>query len=248
MCTLIVATGVWPELPLVVAANRDEALGRASAGFSLHEDRPIPVYAPQDLVSGGTWMGLNAAGLFVGITNRAGTAPDPTRRSRGLVVRDALCHGDARSAATAIATVGAADHNPFHLVMADLESAHLVWVDGDTVRHEELSAGLHVITERSFDAAPTERPAMIRGRLASLEGADYPGTAYWQALLSTRNPDAPFEGVCIVDAGVDYGTRSSTILERGPEHLRLLDHQGPPVNGDWVDLSEQAQALLAAQS
>lgn len=37
MCTILIALGVWPGVPLVVAANRDEALGRPAESPRLRE-------------------------------------------------------------------------------------------------------------------------------------------------------------------------------------------------------------------
>ena len=67
MCTLVVASHVLPDRPLVVVANRDEQLDRASSPpFAWKEG----FFAPRDDVAGGTWLGVNDHGVFVGITNR----------------------------------------------------------------------------------------------------------------------------------------------------------------------------------
>ena len=82
MCTLALAVGVSPSLPLVVAANRDELLARPAVPPFLWPREPgAPrILSPRDEVAGGTWLGLNEHALFVGITNRAGAPPDPARR------------------------------------------------------------------------------------------------------------------------------------------------------------------------
>ncbi|MEE8556561.1 MAG: NRDE family protein, partial [Myxococcota bacterium] len=98
MCTLIVLDRVVPRVPLVVASNRDEYLSRPAAPPALvRAEGPegIPRVAPQDLEAGGTWMGVNARGLFVGLTNRPSTRRDRNRRSRGKLVMDALGYEDA---------------------------------------------------------------------------------------------------------------------------------------------------------
>jgi uncharacterized protein with NRDE domain len=71
------ATRVWPEAPLVVAANRDEALDRPSGPPRRYPLGERSVLAPEDKVGGGTWLGVNDQGLFVGITNRFGLPKDP---------------------------------------------------------------------------------------------------------------------------------------------------------------------------
>ena len=102
MCTLIVLHRCVPGSPLVIAANRDEYLDRPATPPALREDLGAGrVAAPVDERAGGTWLGLNAAGLFAAITNRPTRRPDPTRRSRGLLVLDALAEGDEAAAPAA---------------------------------------------------------------------------------------------------------------------------------------------------
>src|SRR5262247_4444821 len=94
MCTLVLVVPP-PGGILQIAANRDEFLARPAAA-------PMPSVdgrwlAPRDLQAGGTWLGVNAAGLFVGVTNRTSGPRDATRRSRGLLVLDGLEAADAAS-------------------------------------------------------------------------------------------------------------------------------------------------------
>src|SRR4051812_14194719 len=117
MCTLVVAAQVFEDHPLVVVANRDEQWGRASLppsmwpGGSNCASGPRPAspdlrfLAPKDLVAGGTWLGINAAGVFVGITNRFLGPKDPDRVSRGVLVAEALAMSSARAIHEAMSKV-----------------------------------------------------------------------------------------------------------------------------------------------
>ena len=67
MCTLVLAAGVFPGASLVIVANRDELLDRPSSPPLRWSEGFV---APRDDLAGGTWLGINAAGVFVGITNR----------------------------------------------------------------------------------------------------------------------------------------------------------------------------------
>jgi hypothetical protein len=104
MCSLVLAAQVFAGVPLVVVANRDEQLDRASSpplvwhgdGSGGTSESP-PFIAPRDDVAGGTWLGVNRAGVFVGITNRYLGPQDATRASRGRLVADALALGSARA-------------------------------------------------------------------------------------------------------------------------------------------------------
>ena len=71
----------------VVAANRDESLGRPAAPPAEVEPG---IVAGRDLEAGGTWLGVNRHGLFVAVTNRGQPARTPESRSRGLLALEAL--------------------------------------------------------------------------------------------------------------------------------------------------------------
>src|SRR5512138_765289 len=120
MCTLAVALGVDRRWPVVVAANRDERLGRASDGWALRDGAGgVRFAAPADLVAGGTWIGVSARGVFAALTNYHAPLewyPDPDRRSRGEIVPLALAVDSASEARSKLAGAAAEGWNPFHLV------------------------------------------------------------------------------------------------------------------------------------
>ena len=99
MCTLIALHRCFPEVPLAIAANRDEYLDRPAEGPAVRHWCGAEVLAPRDARAGGTWLGINAQGVFSGLTNRPNPNPDPARRSRGLLVADLLAHPSAAAAA-----------------------------------------------------------------------------------------------------------------------------------------------------
>ena len=224
MCTLLLALDVWPDARLVVAANRDEVRSRPSAPPA-PERAPsgLRYVAPKDLRAGGTWLGLNEAGVFVAITNRSiGGGPSflGERRSRGSLVLDALAAGSAADALNAAAAWPGDAHNPFHLAVIDRDQAGLVWSDGTTTRREPLAPGtIHVVTERSYGAAPSEREAELGRRLPTLTAGPEPSRDDWRALLGWRHPeghgDAPYGGfddLCVDVPAFDYGTVSASWL------------------------------------
>ena len=249
MCTLVVAARVWASAPLVVAANRDEQLARPSAPPApwTRRDDEAPIFAPRDLQAGGTWLGVRGAsslnGLFVGITNRfRGRVDAPGPRSRGELVLDALAVGDVARAAERIAGLDPEQHSPFHLLLADRHAAHLVWNDGARHHHEVLEPGLHVLSERSRGAAPTQRDALLRRRIAAWGERDEPGLDDWRTLLSEQAA-APLEGPCVHADAIGYGTRSSTVVRLPAEGgIGFFHADGRPCTTAYVDLSAAAAA------
>jgi hypothetical protein len=245
VCTLIVATRVWNEAPLVVAANRDERLGRPSQAPQLHSQAGVRFFAPRDLQSGGTWLGVNAHGLFVAITNRFVGRPPAAARSRGLLVLDALAEDSVAHAVRRIAAENPKRHEPFHLVVADQLGAQLVWSDGERHRVEPLAPGIHVVTERSLGAAESPRIALLHERVRALFGPRCPPATVWLELL--REHSVPgLEGVCVHAPHMDYGTRSSTFCTHGgPDGPHLLHADGPPCTTPFLDHSSALRRLLA---
>src|SRR3954468_19103751 len=85
MCLVLLGWQVLPEVPLAVAANRDEFHGRKAAPASFWSDQPS-ILAGRDLQAMGTWMGVSRNGRFAAVTNyRGGTEPSAAR-SRGSLV------------------------------------------------------------------------------------------------------------------------------------------------------------------
>ena len=90
MCVLAFAWKTDPDWPLVLAGNRDERHDRPSAPLQRWAEDPA-VLAGRDLTAGGTWLGVSERGLLATVTNvRSEGGPDPSRPSRGWLLRDVL--------------------------------------------------------------------------------------------------------------------------------------------------------------
>ncbi|MBX3186456.1 MAG: NRDE family protein [Labilithrix sp.] len=235
MCTLVVAAGVVKDHPVVVVANRDERLDRAASPPLVWAEGFL---APRDEVAGGTWLGVNPAGVFVGITNRYLGPNDKTRESRGAIVTRALALGSARAIHEAMSRVSPLQHNGYHLVYVDAHDALATVSDGAHLAQLTLGSGVHVVTERSFGAGDD------RARVARIQRA-WPASADVEALsrLLTGHDDAdPFGATCIHLPGVPYGTRSGTALALATsrEASRMLWAEGPPCTTPFVPVDVAA--------
>lgn len=90
MCLILFAYQVHPEIPLLVAANRDEFYRRPTKSAHFWEDMP-DILAGRDLEKNGTWMGITKSGRFAGLTNyRDPHETTEGKRSRGELVSQYL--------------------------------------------------------------------------------------------------------------------------------------------------------------
>jgi uncharacterized protein with NRDE domain len=222
VCTLILAWRTFDGTPIAAAANRDEALARpsrppgvlgsgatedpserASADPSERASADPVVVAPQDEQAGGTWIGYNDAGLFVGVTNRQ--ADIEGERSRGLLVRDALSRPSASEAVTFVESeLAEREYAGFNLVVADAAEAVLLEWDG-VLRTTRFDPGVHVVVNEGHDGK-AEKARRVQ-RLARPDPDDDASAWFERAEAVLRDHDRE---VCI--HGEDYGTRSSSLV------------------------------------
>ncbi|MCE9637195.1 MAG: NRDE family protein, partial [Planctomycetes bacterium] len=155
MCLVIAAIRVVPGHPLVLLANRDEYYDRPAEAPRARGGDP-EIVCGIDHRAGGTWLGVNAAGVVATLTNRPG-AQDPARPSRGGVTMAALGARTARDGARRAADAASNGPNPFSLLVADREQAWFVAHDGGGVapRVTEVPPGLHTHTNlHDLDGLP----------------------------------------------------------------------------------------------
>ena len=236
MCTLVLLQR--PGGLLAVSGNRNELLARPASGPRVENG----VLAPRDELAHGSWLGLNRHGLFVCVTNRRGAMVDPSRKSRGLLVLEALQARSARGLQDALAELHGDRHNGFHLAYADLSDAFVSWSDGFAVHHLPLAAGqVHVITERSFGAGEAARERSVALAFARLE----PDLRAWREPM-TKHASEPLESACVHADAVGYGTRSSLQMLVRPGSASALWTDGHPCVNAPRDISALAGELFAA--
>jgi uncharacterized protein with NRDE domain len=237
MCTLVTAFRVVEGWPLVVAANRDERLDRPSSGLRVSTSKARRILAPRDEVKGGTWLGVNDQGLFVGITNRFGAGLDDSRDSRGLLVQEALEEPSAPALRERLSSLPPERFNAFHLYYADAQAAFFLWSDASVLHHEVLSPGVHVVTESSFGADPDARDAQVRSEYSALLSQGGASLVARLEQFLRQHGDNPRASVCVHAPEWNYGTRSSTILLMSDRvaRSRLFWGEGHPCESSYVE-------------
>ncbi len=246
MCTLIIELRKDWNVPVVIAANRDELLTRPATPPHVWRGRGL--LAPVDEQAKGTWLGLNRHGLFVGVTNRFGNPSFSHRESRGQLVVDALAAPDALTLHRRLASTPPDRYNAFHLLYTDGRDAFVTWTDGAALFQKTLDDGLHVVTERSLGGDDRARTELVQSRFPRRAADGPPDFLALEKLLGTRRPDDPLGGVCVAVPGLPYGTRSSLTLSlaRPLAKSRWRWADGPPDTTPFVEGEGLLHELLAS--
>ncbi len=235
MCLILVGWRAHPEIPLVVAANRDEFYSRRTAGADFWTDHP-QVLAGRDLEAGGTWMGITRTGRFAALTNfRDPVRQRPDAPSRGHLVSDFL--SGTASIDAYLDGLEPARFNGFNLLLGDaMDNGRLVAFSNVSLERHELTPGIYGLSnhqidtpwpkvsagktalQAAIDALPDEAPLFHLLRDDRIHPDDaLPATGVpleWERLLSAAFVRSP-----------GYGTRSSTVLTQTAGGLVTFDEQ-----------------------
>ena len=225
MCLILFAHGLRADLPLVVAANRDEFHGRPTAAAAWWQDRP-QLLAGRDLQDGGTWLGISRTGRFAAVTNFSEEPPAPSAaaRSRGELTTGFLQGEQTPGEYLAEIARRADQYRGFNLLVGDGTQLHYLCNRNGSPR--ALPPGVYGLSNSVLDSA---WPKVVTGKqdlaaaVANLHGAELTRALF--ALLGNRDvaPDDQLPGI---ERGLElarrvaprfiasdtYGTRACTVL------------------------------------
>jgi uncharacterized protein with NRDE domain len=207
MCLIVLAWRVHPDLPLIVAANRDEFHARPAAPAAFWEDHPA-LLAGRDLEARGTWMGVSRNRKFAAVTNYRGAKEPRAVESRGALVSRFLSNG-ARPVAY-IESLKAGLYSGFNLLATD--GAELWWTSNRDGAPRRLDPGIYGLGNTLLDAPEVDG---IKKAFAT-ELSPAPAVESLFGLLETAKIVHP-----------EYGTRCSTVLLAG-ERTRYAERSFAP--------------------
>lgn len=245
MCLLAIQYQLVPESPILVAANREEFYDRPSQPPSIQSGKPR-ILCGIDKQGGGTWLGVNQRGMFVGASNRTKSTQPVAPRSRGALCKDLLRCGSARNAVDlAMEELHSNKYDGVNFAIADSESGWVVH-GGDDINVVELEEGLSIIANQDVNDPRDERVALCR-RLLTLQTLDSP--VKFLAIASkvfARSPSPPGRP-SIVLRGKDRGTVSSTLISLGkkPRDAIYQFAKGAPDETKYEDYSPMLRDILS---
>jgi uncharacterized protein with NRDE domain len=244
VCTLAIYFHCSAALPVVVAANRDEFYDRPTADPRLLSHDPW-VMGGQDLHAGGTWFGINEHRMIVGMLNRrSAAAPDPSRKSRGLLCLEALQQPAPQAVRDWLGRCDVASYNPFNLLAANEEHALVATSDGRASTMVSLSRGLHLLTNLDLNDPTCPRIATSHRLFAAIPLVDRENdesslVAALRGALASHDVPLDPRGRTLTDTlcihSPAYGTRSSTIvvLRQRPAAVSYWHAAGPPCSTEF---------------
>ncbi len=242
MCLLIVLRGRFATHPVLVASNRDERTDRKASPPGLWVGDRARVLSPRDRERGGTWLGVNARGLFAGLTNVKDVPVPVDAETRGVLPHVALERGELEPAIAAVREIF--DQRPFggfQLVLADAHRIVVLRHGAEGLATIEWSQELLVVTN---EHAPGELE--LPGLRAAVAAVSTPA-AQLQALrplLLDRGGDGRHPVLKRMDG---YGTVSSSLLAvpaADPLHLQWLFTAGPPDVAEYREYGNLARRLV----
>lgn len=263
MCLLIALYQAHPDAPLIVAANRDEALSRPAVPMTILRAEGPRVLGGRDELAGGTWLAIGEHGVIAGVTNRPAERSDPGKRSRGEWPLFLAQHSDAASAVEAfLEEFDPADFNPGWLLVGDRRNLYyldVTWTSGS--RAVQLEPGVHVLENVPLEA-PSPKADLIRAQLQDV--GQVRGVALRRRLgeilrshelptlpdaASGDSPPRLPERLAACVHTEKYGTRSSTIVSipDAPQSPAVWYSDGPPCQSELVTAAELWRAPAEVQ-
>jgi len=190
MCLILLGWKVRQDLPLIVAANRDEFHARATAPAGFWKDHP-QILAGRDLEAMGTWMGVARDGRFAAVTNYRGATEPKAARSRGALVVDFLLGKQAPEPNS---------YSGFNLVTCD--GKELWWRSNRDGTPRRLEPGIYGLGNLLLDSPEVEEhKARFQAAIAPAPSVE----PLFQVLARAQ----------IVNER--YGTRCSTVVMQGKD-------------------------------
>lgn len=228
MCLILLGVKTAPDVPFILAANRDEFYGRPTAPMDYWQDR-TGILAGRDLTAGGTWLGIHPSGRFAALTNyRDPASLKPDAPSRGDIIPECLLFDGPVPDFLERLETRAQVYNGFNLLAGDLtpppQGPSLYWFSNRSQGFSEVPPGVHGVSNHLMNTAWPKVSQGKAGLSRCMETGCVDDSALFALLGDTRT--APDDHLPDTGIGLEwerllsplfiqsptYGTRSSTIV------------------------------------
>lgn len=249
MCLFSVVYQIAPDCSVLVFANREESPGRPCTVPHLIETSPNKArwMGGQDLKAGGTWLGINQAGLLVAVTNRRKTQTPKELKSRGLLCRELLEQESLDAAEAEFSRLWKQESFAgFNLMMITRERGVVISA-GDEFRIQPLESGLHAVTNFDWNDPTDRRLQRVRSLMNEFQKSQPTWEQWipWSKSVCGLGEDAGGDAICY-PCSSDWGTVSSSVIAL-PDDLRCSRYfhtAGSPADTPYEDYSDLLVSLL----
>jgi uncharacterized protein with NRDE domain len=238
MCTLNLFFKVFDQTPVLLLANREEFMDRPFSPPEMLTQVPR-IFGPRDKAAGGTWIGVNEAGLIVALTNHYGTISTGGSSfcSRGFVVMEALRHATAKEARRLVEALSPRC-KAFTLLIVDKDDAFVI--DNPPTLGSTtfaLMAGTHVITNDTFRDPKDVKARRCKKRMEELSANGYPNSLQMTEFLSDhKREEGQHTPLCVHSwEGTNFGTSSASAIAINStgDTLGYWFSNGPPCENEF---------------
>lgn len=244
MCTVLIRLRPGDEWPVLLAAVRDEFVDRTWDWPDHHWDGPWASFVGgRDRTAGGTWLAVDPDGRQVAALLNGPTLGPPaegTRPTRGTLALQALADGHP--------PCDLAGFDRFHLLLATLQGADLWSWDGESVEHQLLAEGDHIIVNVGLDADADPLVPHFLPLLQALPGplllpGMKPAEAWspWSDLLAGDGLDPADPRALMVAVehnGRPYGSTSAALVGLSEHAARYDLSPTPTASETWTTICD----------
>lgn len=224
MCVIFFAYQKHPQFPLILLANRDEFYNRPTAKAQYWEDFP-DILGGRDLVSGGTWLGVNKNGRFAAVTNFRDLNGIIGEDSRGDLTADFLKSSETAEKYVQKVKNQSKKYSGFNLIVGEINQNRneIFYYSNRSNEILQLQTGIYGLSNSLLDT-PWVKVQKGKVFLAENLNKNLSNEDYFRFLADetlANDEDLPNTGVgferekilsAVFIKSPNYGTRCSTIL------------------------------------
>ncbi len=216
MCILFVANQQRADMPLIIAANRDEFYERPTSASHFWSEYP-DMLAGKDLEAGGSWMGVTRQGRLAALTNvRSPAASRDNAQSRGELVTAFLNSDKTLSQSYRCLTHQRERYQGYNLLFGDIHQ--LAVYNNIEDRLVSLTQGIHGLSNATLNAP---WPKVTRGMQALSHYCHNSEQVQADDLFTLLADDKQADDEVLPDTGIEkqWEKRLSSIFIQSPQYV-----------------------------
>lgn len=230
MCTIVILNNIG-NYKYIIAANRDERDNRPSEGWCDWDSGKsdyINIFAPKDVISGGSWIGINGFNRLAALTDSDDFPHQKGKKSKGQLLVDVLKCGNPTAL---LSNINPKEYNGFNLVFEDMGKLFLAVNYISSIKIYDVDIGLTVITGYGTTKRHCKRAKLIEDRYNEINqnnivmGKSNIMVSDVNRLINFHDDGNP-EHACCVHNHATHNTVSSSVIFAGYDKTEIFERTG----------------------